>query len=92
VVFEKNFAQFNVVYQQALKDKPSLGEGKVHFSLIVATNGEVVECKITFSALNNSELESKIIELAKLLRFGQAEQVWQGEYIMSFYKSQIAPH
>ena len=92
VVFEKNSTQFNVVYQQALKDKPSLGEGKVHFSLIVATNGEVVECKITFSTLNNSELESKIIELAKLLRFGQAEQVWQGEYSMSFYKSQIAPH
>lgn len=91
-VFEKNFAQFNTIYQQALKDNPSLGEGKVHFSLIVATNGEVVECKITFSTLNNSELESKIIELAKLLRFGQAEHVWQGEYIMSFYKSQIAPH
>ena len=91
-VFEKNFAQFNTIYQQALKDNPSLGEGKVHFSLIVATNGEVVECKITFSTLNNSELESKIIELAKLLRFGQAEQVWQGEYSMSFYKSQIAPH
>ena len=48
--------------------------------------------KYPSNRLNNSELESKIIELAKLLRFGQAEHVWQGEYIMSFYKSQIAPH
>ncbi len=87
VVFEKNFAQFNVVYQQALKDKPSLGEGTIRVKLTIDATGNVVSCQVITSDFKQSDLETQIVEIVKSLKFGGADTEWSGEYPINLYKN-----
>lgn len=87
VVFEKNSAQFNVVYQQALKDKPSLGEGTIRVKLTIDATGNVVSCQVITSDFKQSDLETQIVEIVKSLKFGGADTEWSGEYPINLYKN-----
>jgi len=85
VVFEKNSAQFNVVYQQALKEDANLEQGVVRFKLIIDEKGTVASCMVASSTLNNPELEAKFVEIVKKFNFGEATEEWKGTYPVYFY-------
>lgn len=85
-VFEKNFAQFNLAYQQALKEDANLEQGVVRFKLIIDEKGTVASCMVATSTLNNPELEAKFVEIVKKFNFGEATEEWKGTYPVYFYR------
>lgn len=87
-IFEKNFAELNKVYQQAVKENANHEQGVVRFKLTVATNGAVIQCKIASSDLNNPELEAKLAEIVKTFNFGETTEEWKGTYAVYFDNTQ----
>ncbi|HNP02508.1 MAG TPA: AgmX/PglI C-terminal domain-containing protein, partial [Agitococcus sp.] len=87
-VFEKNFAQFNLAYQQALKENANLEQGVVRFKLIIDEKGTVASCMVASSTLNNPELEAKFVEIVKKFNFGEATEEWKGTYPVYFDNTQ----
>lgn len=84
-VFDQNGGRLNNAYQRALKDDPSM-EGTVRLKLVVDPSGKVVSCEIASSALNNPELEAKIVAIVKSFNFGADDvETWKGTYPVNFY-------
>ncbi|MFO1392088.1 MAG: AgmX/PglI C-terminal domain-containing protein [Agitococcus sp.] len=84
-IFERNFAQLNTVYQQALTENANLEQGVVRFKLIIDEKGTVVSCMVASSTLNYPELEAKFVEIVKKFNFGEAAEEWKGTYPVYFY-------
>ena len=83
-VFQANFAQLNMIYQQARKGDPKIQSGLIRLKLSIDKKGLVVECKIEETNFNHPDLENKIIETVKKFKFGEATEEWEGRYIIEF--------
>lgn len=85
LVFDRNKAAFEALYQRALRQNPAL-QGKVVFEITIQPSGRISACRVHASELNDPELEAKLVSRVKLLEFG-AEDVpaVTRQYPMRFY-------
>lgn len=72
-VLDQNKGALYRTYQRALREDPAL-QGKVTFELTIEPSGEVSNCVIVSSELNDPKLERKLVARMKFLDFG-AEDV-----------------
>lgn len=87
VVFDRNKQALFAMYQRALRSNPAL-QGTVVLRLEIQPSGEVTGAEIVSSELNDSELESKIVNRVKLFDFGAKNvPVWRGRYPINFFPS-----
>lgn len=87
IVFDRNKSSLFSLYQRALRSNPAL-QGTVVLRLTIAPSGEVTSASVVSSELNDSELESKIINRVKLFKFGaKSVPVWTGNYPIKFFPS-----
>ncbi|MFO7604662.1 MAG: AgmX/PglI C-terminal domain-containing protein [Gammaproteobacteria bacterium] len=68
LVFQRNKSAIFSLYNRALRQDPSL-QGKVVLELTITPSGEVSQCRIVSSELNNPELERRLVTRIKLFRF-----------------------
>lgn len=85
LAFDANKSAIYGIYQRALRQNPLL-EGRVVFRLTIAPTGEVTACSIVSSALNDPELEAKLIARIQLINFGARAKIepWTGNYHIDF--------
>jgi len=69
LVFDKNKGAIYAIYNRELRKDPTL-QGKVVLKLTIAPSGQVTQCTIVSSELNNPALERKLAARVKLFRFG----------------------
>lgn len=70
LVFDKNKGAIYSIYNRSLRKDPTL-QGKVVLKLTIAPSGQVTNCTVVSSELNNPQLERKLVARVKLFRFGQ---------------------
>jgi TonB family protein len=68
LVFDRNKSAIYAIYSRALRDNPAL-QGKVVLEVTIAPSGEVTDCRIVSSELNDAELERKLVARVKMFRF-----------------------
>jgi protein TonB len=68
LVFDKNKSAIYSLYSRALRENPAL-QGKVVLEVTIAPTGEVTECRVVSSELNDPELERKLVARVKMFRF-----------------------
>jgi len=68
LVFDRNKSAIYALYSRALRDKPAL-QGKVVLEVTIAPTGEVTDCRIVSSELNDPELEHKLVARVRMFRF-----------------------
>jgi TonB family protein len=68
LVFDKNKGAIYALYSRALREKADL-QGKVVLQVTISPAGEVTDCSMLSSELNDPDLEHKIIARVKLFRF-----------------------
>lgn len=68
MVFDRNKSAIYAIYNRALRDAPDL-QGKVVLSLTIAPWGEVTDCHVVSSELNDPELVKKLVARVKLFKF-----------------------
>lgn len=72
LVFDRNKGAIYALYNRALRDNPAL-QGKVVLELTIAPWGEVTNCRVISTELNDPELERKLIARVKLFRFDERD-------------------
>ncbi len=73
LVFDRNKGAIYALYGRELRERPDL-QGKLVLEFTIAPSGEVTECHVVSSELNDPELERKIVARVKLFQF-QARDV-----------------
>lgn len=68
LVFDRNKGAIYALYSRALRDKPDL-KGKVVLELTIAPSGEITNCRVVSSELNDEDLERKLVARVKSFRF-----------------------
>jgi periplasmic protein TonB len=68
LTFDRNKGAITQIYYRALRDNPDL-KGKVVFEITIAPSGDVSNCVVLSSELNDPELERKLIARIKLFKF-----------------------
>ena len=68
IVFDRNKSAIYALYSRALRELPEL-HGKVVVQLTIAPSGEVTECRVVSSELNDAELERKLVARIRMFRF-----------------------
>jgi protein TonB len=68
IAFDRNKGAIYALYTRALRETPGL-KGKIVFEIGIGTSGEVSTCLIKSSELNHPDLEAKLVERIKLIRF-----------------------
>ena len=68
LVFDKNKGAIFALYNRALRRDPGL-QGKLVLSLTIAPSGQVTDCKVVSSELNDPEMERKLVQRVKMFRF-----------------------
>ena len=68
LVFDRNKSAIYAIYSRALRDKPAL-QGKVVLEVTIAPSGEVTDCKVVSSELNDPDLERKLVARVRMFRF-----------------------
>ena len=68
MVFDRNKSAIYALYSRALREQPEL-QGKVVVQLTIAPSGEVTDCRILSTELNDSELERKLVARIRMFRF-----------------------
>ena len=68
LVFDRNKGAIYALYSRALRDKPDL-KGKVVLELTIAPTGEITQCRVVSSELNDADLERKLVARVKSFRF-----------------------
>jgi periplasmic protein TonB len=68
IVFDRNKSAIYALYSRALREQPEL-QGKVVVQLTIAPSGEVTDCRIISTELNDSELERKLVARIRMFRF-----------------------
>jgi len=68
LIFDRNKGAIYALYSRALRDKPDL-KGKVVLELTIASSGEITNCRIVSSELNDPDLERKLVARVKSFRF-----------------------
>jgi periplasmic protein TonB len=72
LVFDRNKGAIYALYSRALRDKPEL-KGKVVLELTIASSGEITQCRVVSSELNDPDLERKLVARVKSFRFEARE-------------------
>jgi protein TonB len=67
-VFDRNKGQLFAVYTRALRDEPTL-QGKVTFQVTLDPSGTASECLVLSSDLRAPDVEKKMCERIKLMKF-----------------------
>ena len=70
--FDKNKGSLYALYSRALRENPKLA-GKIVFEIRIGTDGVVTGCRMVSSELNSPDLEQKLTERIKLIRFPPSE-------------------
>lgn len=68
LVFDRNKGAIYALYSRALRDKPDL-KGKVVLELTIAPSGEITQCRVVTSELNDPDLERKLVARVRSFRF-----------------------
>ncbi len=68
LIFDRNKGAIYALYSRALRDKPDL-KGKVVLELTIAPSGEITQCRVMSSELNDPDLERKLVARVKSFRF-----------------------
>jgi outer membrane biosynthesis protein TonB len=68
LVFDRNHGAIDALYQRALRDQPDL-QGKLVLEFTISPAGEVTDCRVVSSELNDDDLARKIAARVKLFRF-----------------------
>jgi len=68
IVFDRNKSAIYALYSRALREQPEL-QGKVVVQLTIAPSGEVTDCRIVSTELNDQELERKLVARIRMFRF-----------------------
>jgi TonB family protein len=68
IVFDRNKSAIYALYSRALREQPEL-QGKVVVQLTIAPSGEVTDCRIVSTEINDAELERKLIARIRMFRF-----------------------
>jgi TonB family protein len=68
IVFDRNKSAIYALYSRALREQPEL-QGKVVVQLTIAPTGEVTDCRILSTELNDAELERKLVARIRMFRF-----------------------
>jgi TonB family protein len=68
IVFDRNKSAIYALYSRALREQPEL-QGKVVVQLTIAPSGEVTDCRILSTELNDPELERKLVARIRMFRF-----------------------
>jgi TonB family protein len=68
LVFDRNKSAIYALYSRALRDNPAL-QGKVVLEVTIAPSGEVTDCRIVSSELDDPELERKLVARVRMFRF-----------------------
>jgi TonB family protein len=68
IVFDRNKSAIYALYSRALREQPEL-QGKVVVQLTIAPSGEVTDCRIVSTELNDPELEKKLVARIRMFRF-----------------------
>jgi len=73
LVFDRNKGAIYALYGRELRQRPDL-QGKLVLEFTIAPSGEVTECHVVSSELNDPQFERKIVARVKLFQF-QARDV-----------------
>jgi len=68
LVFDRNKGAIDALYARALRERADL-QGKIVLQLTISPSGEVTDCRLLSSELNDDDLERKIVARVKLFRF-----------------------
>lgn len=68
LVFDRNKGAIYALYTRALRDRPDL-QGKLVLELTIAPGGEVTDCRVVSSELDDTELERRLVARVKMFRF-----------------------
>ena len=68
LVFDRNKSAIYALYTRALRDKPTL-QGKVVLEITISPSGDVTDCRVVSSELNDAELERKLVARVRSFRF-----------------------
>lgn len=68
IVFDRNKSAIYSLYSRALREQPEL-QGKVVVQLTIAPSGDVTDCRIVSTELNDAELERKLVARIRMFRF-----------------------
>jgi len=68
LVFDKNKGAIYALYSRALRERADL-QGKIVLQVTISPAGEVTDCTMLSSELNDPDLEHKIVARVKLFRF-----------------------
>ena len=68
LVFDRNKSAIYALYTRALRDKPAL-QGKVVLEITISPSGDVTDCRVVSSELNDAELERKLVARVRSFRF-----------------------
>ncbi len=72
IVFDRNKSAIYALYSRALREQPEL-QGKVVVQLTIAPSGEVTDCRVLSTELNDAELERKLVARIRMFRFEAKE-------------------
>jgi periplasmic protein TonB len=75
LVFDRNKGAIYALYSRELREKPEL-QGKLVLQFTISPAGDVTDCKVVSSELNDPDLEKKIVARVRLFRF-EAKDVEQ---------------
>ena len=68
IVFDRNKSAIYSLYSRALREQPEL-QGKVVVQLTIAPSGEITDCRIVSTEINDAELERKLVARIRMFRF-----------------------
>ncbi|HHQ15184.1 MAG TPA: TonB family protein [Chromatiales bacterium] len=68
MVFDRNKGAIYALYNRALRKDPGL-QGKLVLRLTIEPSGQVSECEVISSELEDEELQRKLVQRVKLFRF-----------------------
>ncbi len=76
IVFDQNKSKLYSIYNRARRTNPNL-KGKIVLEITISPAGKITQIKVVSSELNDSKLESRLVNRIKFFSFGakQVEQV-----------------
>lgn len=88
LAFDTHKSAIYSIYRRALRQNPLL-EGRVVLKLSIDNSGRVIACSIVSSALNDRDLEEKIVARVSTIDFGARPngETWNGTYQIDFVPS-----
>jgi TonB family protein len=72
ITFDRNKGSLYAIYARALRDNPRLS-GKIVLNIDIARSGDVTDCRVQSSQLGAPEVERKLCERVRLMKFKPRE-------------------